>query len=151
MAIVAAIATIIGTVISVSEQKKAASEAKKAGRRRRDELRRAAEAERERQRRLAARQAAIAGAQGVEQTGSPALLRARTILDSIDRADRALRGAENDFENTRARAQGLEAGAFGTLFAGLGQTVQIGIDAGFFDPNRSSTVTLPSGGTIELE
>jgi len=102
---------------------------RRAGREKAAELRRAADATREEGRRLRSRQRAQYGASGFDEMGSPLFVLARTIMDTIDRQDRILRGANNVEEATRSRVRALRYDANAQQIAGfaaVGQSAATG-------------------------
>jgi hypothetical protein len=100
-------------------------DARRAGRRRAALLRADAEVERERNRRLLASQRAAYGAAGIGLEGSPLLLQAQTVMDSIREQERIIAGASIDEQNARAAGDAAFAEGIAGAIGGVGQAAQI--------------------------
>jgi hypothetical protein len=144
LALVALGASAIGTGISVNEAKKAERKEKRAARVVRGERLREADAERERGRRLRSTQRAAFGAAGVNADfGSPQSLQFRSVLDSIDRQGRIIRGAQFEFEDTRRRARANTVNAYAAGFQNIAGALSN------FTPTQSNTnSTVPGTGPV---
>ena len=119
-AIVSLSLTAAATGHQLVEADRAKREAKRAGRRRSAELKRAAEAEMERSRRLQAVQRARFGAAGVSSNfGSPVLLQLRSLSDSILEQQRIIRGAAEAEREARARGRAIWGEAVGSAIGQL--------------------------------
>jgi hypothetical protein len=132
MGVAAAIAIGIGTAVSVKGQLDSAKAQRKAGRQRRDELRRAAEVERERGRRLRSAQRARFGAAGVGLAGTPLLVGGQALVDSLLDQEAILAGARNAGREGSLRADAATIGAIGSGISGLGQALFTADQAGLF-------------------
>lgn len=119
--VVGAVASAGGAAASVIQGERASRQARRAGRQRANELRKAADVERERNRRLLASQRASFGAAGVTGAGTPLLVQAQSLIDSIRDQERILAGARFEERNAEARADALFLGGIAGGIAQLGQ------------------------------
>lgn len=109
---------------------RAEREAKRAGRRRAEELRKQAEVERERGRRLIGAQRAAYGAAGVDPGyGSPALVQGQTFADTMLDIQQIMAGARNVEKDARAQGRAYRAAGISASLAELSSVANLAIGA----------------------
>lgn len=127
-AIVGAAASTAGGVYSVVQGERAERDAKRAGRARAEELRRQAEVERERGRRLLGAQRAAYGAAGVDPGfGSPVLVQGQAFEDTVLDIHQIMAGARNVERDARAQGRGYRAAGIAGGLAGLASAANFAI------------------------